>query len=219
MQIAFLVLALIVCTASAGGDVSLTPSNWDEMTSGKTVFIKFYAPWCGHCKKLAPDWKKLMAEFNDSKTMLVADVDCTAEGKPLCEANSVQGFPTLKWGDPSALEAYEGARTLDALKKFATENLKPICSPKNIDLCDAEKKAEITKFQAMSVADLDTLIAAKETELSTAEETFKEAVKKLQSTYEELKAAQDETMASVKASGLGLMKSVKALGGDSKSEL
>ena len=42
---------------------------------------------------MKPDWDKLMAEFNDSPTQLVADVDCTAEGKPLCDANGVADGP------------------------------------------------------------------------------------------------------------------------------
>merc|ERR1712072_1677520 len=74
---------------------------------------------------------------------LVGDVDCTAAGKPLCDSNGVKGFPTIKYGDPSALEDYKGGRDYDALKKFADENLKPMCSPSNLDLCDDEKKAEI----------------------------------------------------------------------------
>lgn len=65
-----------------------------------------------------------MAEFEGSATQLVADVDCTAEGEPLCEENGVQGFPTLKWGDPSDLQDYQGGRSFEDLKKFATENLK-----------------------------------------------------------------------------------------------
>ena len=41
--------------------VEITPENWDEtvVNSGKSVFIKFFAPWCGHCKKLKPDWDLL----------------------------------------------------------------------------------------------------------------------------------------------------------------
>lgn len=79
---------------------------------------------CGHCKALKPDWDKLMAEFEGSATQLVADVDCTTEGQPLCDENGVQGFPTLKWGDPSDLQDYQGGRSYDDLKKFADENLK-----------------------------------------------------------------------------------------------
>merc|ERR1711977_690883 len=110
-------------------------------------------------------------------------------GKPLCEEHGVQGFPTIKWGDPSALETYEGGRDYDALKKFAKDNLKPMCSPANIDLCDdEEKKAQI----------------------KAAEDTFTEEVKKLQDHYGQLQKDKDETVANVKKSGLGLMQAVQA---------
>jgi hypothetical protein len=79
---------------------------------------------CGHCKKLKPDWDKLIEDFASSSTQLVADVDCTADGKALCDANGVKGYPTLKWGDPSDLQDYQGGRSYDDLKKFADENLK-----------------------------------------------------------------------------------------------
>ena len=79
---------------------------------------------CGHCKAIKPDWDKLIADFADSPTQLVADVDCTAEGEALCNDNGVQGFPTLKWGDPSDLQEYNGGRSYDDLKLFADENLK-----------------------------------------------------------------------------------------------
>jgi len=153
---------------------------------------------------------QLMDAFGSSATAGVYDVDCTSDGKPLCEANGVQGFPTLKWGSPDSLEAYEGARSYDALLKFAEENLKPICSPANLDLCDADKKAEIEKLSKMSGADLDKAIAEGEKKIEDAETTFKDSVKDLQKTYEGLKEAQDNAVAEVKASGLGLMKSVKA---------
>ena len=50
-------------------------------------------------------------------------------GKPLCDSNGVRGFPTIKYGSPSALEDYEGGRDFDSLKKFADENLGPSCGP------------------------------------------------------------------------------------------
>jgi len=159
---------------------------------------------------MKPDWDKLMEAFAGSATQLVADVDCTAAGKPLCDQAGVRGYPTIKWGDPTDLQDYQGGRTYDDLKKFADENLKPMCSPKNLDLCDDEKKAEIKKFQDMSVADLDAAIAAEEKKQEDAEAEFKAEVQKLQDKYSALSTEKDEKIAAVKNSGLGLMKAVKA---------
>merc|ERR1712185_567304 len=114
-----------------------------------------------------------MGEFDGSKTALVGDVDCTADGKGTCEKVGVQGYPTIKWGDPSALEDYQGGRTYDALKKFADENLKPMCSPANIDLCDGDKKKEIETLQAMSKGDLEQKVKDGEKKQKDIEETFK----------------------------------------------
>merc|ERR1719438_62690 len=173
-------------------------------------------------KKMKPAWDKLMKDFKDSKTALVADVDCTAEGKPLCDANGVQGFPTIKYGDPNALEKYEGGRDYDALKKFADENLKPMCSSGNMELCDDEQKAELNKLMEMSVEDLETAIKDGEKKIEEAEETFKTELQKLQDQYQELMKTKEDTIAEVKGSGLGRMKSVLAhrnKASDDKDEL
>jgi len=159
---------------------------------------------------MKPAWDKLAKEFADSTTAGVFDVDCTAAGKPLCDSNGVRGFPTIKYGDPNSLEDYEGGRSYDDLKSFCDENLKPTCSPANIDLCDDDKKAEIEKFSSMSAGDLDAAIAAKTEELETAEKTFKSEVEKLQKKYESLQKDKEAAMQAVKDSGLGLMKAVAA---------
>eukprot|EP00584_Thalassiosira_punctigera_P000892 CAMPEP_0172536470 /NCGR_PEP_ID=MMETSP1067-20121228/8230_1 /TAXON_ID=265564 ORGANISM="Thalassiosira punctigera, Strain Tpunct2005C2" /NCGR_SAMPLE_ID=MMETSP1067 /ASSEMBLY_ACC=CAM_ASM_000444 /LENGTH=218 /DNA_ID=CAMNT_0013321549 /DNA_START=30 /DNA_END=686 /DNA_ORIENTATION=+ len=200
--------ALLLAVAASSSATELSPANWEAETAGKTVFLKFFAPWCGHCKKLKPDWDKLMDEFSSSSTQLVADVDCTADGKPLCDANGVKGFPTLKWGDPSDLQDYQGGRSFNDLKKFAEENLKPICSVKNIDLCDGEKKALIEKYLAMDTDALEVAVAAEEKKVNDAEENFKAEVQKLQNKYTALSEEKDKIVADVKASGLGMMKSV-----------
>jgi len=161
-------------------------------------------------KKMKPAWDKLMKEYKDSATALVADVDCTAAGKPLCDANGVQGFPTIKYGDPSALEKYEGGRDFDSLKKFADENLKPMCSPSNMDLCDDDQKAELNKLMEMSLEDLEAAITEGEKKITDAEETFKTELQKLQDQYQELMKTKEDTIAEVKSSGLGRMKSVLA---------
>jgi len=96
------------------------------------------------------------------------------------------------------------------LKKFAKDNLGPTCGPANLDLCDADKKAEIAKFEAMSTADLTAEIEKKKAEIKTAEDTFSEEVKKLQDTYQQLQKDKDDKVAEVKKSGLGLMQAVQA---------
>jgi len=160
-----------------------------------------------------------MAEFDGSADRLVGDVDCTAAGKPLCDSNGVQGFPTIKFGDPNNLEDYQGGRDFDALKKFADESLGPSCGPSNLDLCDDDQKKEIEKYTSMSADELDAAIKAAEGGLTEAEETFKTEVEQLQKTYEGLMKAKDDAIAKIKASGLGMMKSVKASAGGAKEEL
>jgi len=171
---------------------------------------------------MKPDWDKLMKDFEGSETQLVADVDCTAEGKPLCDANGVRGYPTIKYGDPNSLEDYQGGRDYDTLKKFADEKLKPVCGPLNLDLCDKNKKEEIEKFLGMKEDELQKLIDDEEKKLEAAEENFKEEVQKLQEKYQELSKEKDDAIAAVKDAGLGLMKSCAAANkkkGETKDEL
>jgi len=151
-----------------------------------------------------------MAEFEGKDGVLIADVDCTAAGKPLCDEVGVKGFPTIKWGDPDNLEDYQGGRDFDALKKFADENLKPLCSPSNLDICDDDQKERIQKLLGLPMEDLEAQISEGEKKIEDAETTFQEELEKLQNSYQELMKTKDDTIASVKSSGLGLQKSVRA---------
>jgi len=108
---------------------------------------------------MKPAWDKLMSDFKGSSSSLVGDVDCTESGKDLCEKHGVQGFPTIKHGDPNDLQDYQGGRSYEDLKKFADENLGPQCGPDYMDLCAEKQKASIIKYQAMSAADLEAKIA------------------------------------------------------------
>lgn len=140
---------------------------------------------------MKPDWDKLMRNWNKGerlKTSLIADVNCEDEtSKPLCETHGVDGFPTLKWGDPSFLEDYDGERDFKSLKKFAFANLKPKCSPVNIDLCDEQKKADIAKYQAMSPEDLEAAIEEKTAVIEAKKEKIREKEEKLEEKFEEVK--------------------------------
>jgi len=158
---------------------------------------------------MKPAWDKLMEEFKDSKTAVVADVDCTVH-QDLCGKHGVQGYPTIKYGDPNNMEDYQGGRSFDDLQAFAKENLGPSCGPANLDLCDADQKKSVEDAMALSDADLDTKITDGEKALADAEDTFKSEVEKLQSKYESLMKEKDATIENVKKGGLGMLKSVKA---------
>jgi len=165
---------------------------------------------------MKPDWDKLIKAFKDDESRLVADVDCTAAGKPLCDQVGVRGYPTIKHGDPNNLEDYKGGRDFSALEKFA-KGLKPVCSPAKMDLCEPEMKEKILELQKLSAADLDKQIKEKEAEIEKAEKFFTDEVDKLQKAYQKLQEDKEATVTAVKESGLGLMKSVKAAAG--KAEL
>ena len=91
-----------------------------------------------------------MAEYEGNPSSLIADVDCTTEGKELCEKYEVRGYPSIKYGDPDDMKDYNGGRSLEDLKKFASENLGPQCGPDNMDLCSEAIKKKIKTYQELS---------------------------------------------------------------------
>ena len=66
-----------------------------QVNDGRVHFIKFYAPWCGHCKKLAPTWSELADELKHNEQVSIGQVDCT-QAQDLCKKLEVTGYPTLK---------------------------------------------------------------------------------------------------------------------------
>lgn len=167
---------------------------------------------------MKPAWDKLMAEYEAHKTTLVADVDCTTGGKDLCETVGVQGFPTIKYGDPSDLEDYQGGRDFDALKKFA-DGLGPLCSVTNLDLCSAEKKKQIEEYMAMDMKTLEKFVESKEQEMKKISSDFDTFVEGLQKQYSDGNTQKDEGIKAIKEAGLGLAKAVRASLKKGKDEL
>ncbi|CAM0143150.1 unnamed protein product [Umbelopsis sp. WA50703] len=81
---------------TAGEVIVLGGANFTQQVQDhpeRDWFIKFYAPWCGHCKTLAPIWVDL-AKTLQGKTN-IAEVDCTVD-EDICLTYGVSGFPTLK---------------------------------------------------------------------------------------------------------------------------
>ncbi|KAG7014329.1 hypothetical protein SDJN02_24506, partial [Cucurbita argyrosperma subsp. argyrosperma] len=117
---AFAALALFLSSAVADDVVVLTEENFeDEVGQDRGALVEFYAPWCGHCKKLAPDYEKLGSSFKKAKSVLIGKVDCD-EHKGVCSKYGVSGYPTIQWFPKGSLEPqkYEGPRTAEALAEF-----------------------------------------------------------------------------------------------------
>jgi len=116
-------VVLALCFAMALANVvDLTPENFDKVVDGsKGAFVEFFAPWCGHCKKLAPDWDTLGASF-EGKDVVIGKVDADAH-KELGSRFDVHGYPTLKWFPKGSTtpEEYNGGRDLESLSAFVTE--------------------------------------------------------------------------------------------------
>jgi len=95
--------------------VILSDDDFNAKTKSGTWFVKFYAPWCGHCKRLAPTWEQLATATKGSAN--IAKVDCT-QHKSTCQRFGVRGYPTLKLIKDGQVYAYSGQRTVDAFKRF-----------------------------------------------------------------------------------------------------
>jgi protein disulfide-isomerase/protein disulfide isomerase family A protein 5 len=101
-----------------GAVVHMTADYWDSFRSANPkAFVLFYAPWCGHCKAIKPDWADLSIDVKG--VMPVVAVDCT-EHASLCSKYKVEGYPTIRYFPSSSSEGevYNGGRTFDDLTAF-----------------------------------------------------------------------------------------------------
>ncbi|CAI5482116.1 unnamed protein product [Closterium sp. Yama58-4] len=105
--------------------VELNKSNFDEVIGlTDNVFVKFYTPWCGHCKRLAPDWEKVALLYRTTPDIVIAKLDCEAE-KEICQKFGVAGYPTLKFFPAQATTPRDFAeqRTLENIVAFLNKKL------------------------------------------------------------------------------------------------
>jgi protein disulfide-isomerase A6 len=122
------VVALVVAHApedKVSGVVDLTSANVDSILDGsKNVLVEFYAPWCGHCKTLAPELAQVGEAYDKAKPKdtVIAKVNCDAESA-ICQKYGVKGYPTLKWFDKGAKDPvdYDAGRTADDLVKYVNK--------------------------------------------------------------------------------------------------
>lgn len=114
--------------ADLEGDVKVVVGeSFDDIVINNTkdVLVEFYAPWCGHCKKLAPIFDDLGAKFKDNDNIVIAKMDSTANEIDVAGVD-VKGFPTLfffKGDDKKNPVQYEGGRELDNFVEYLEKNV------------------------------------------------------------------------------------------------
>ena len=89
----------------------LTDANFEEaIANNPKILVEFYAPWCGHCKSLAPEYASAATTLkNKNSDVKLAKVDATKE-KKLAEKFNIEGFPTLKFFNQGKDTEYTGGR-------------------------------------------------------------------------------------------------------------
>jgi len=143
---------LIAAPARAEDDdgvTVLTTKNFDEVVNGNEhVLVEFYAPWCGHCKKLAPEYAAAAAELKTKGSKVVlAKVDADSE-KELGTKFDVSGFPTLKWFINGKPQEYNGGRVTKDIVSWIEKHTGPAYKVIN---SNEELAAEIEAAKAAPV--------------------------------------------------------------------
>ncbi|CAG9853818.1 unnamed protein product [Phyllotreta striolata] len=107
-----------VDTQSVSGEI--TEEDFKNNIQSGIAFVKFYAPWCGHCKRLSPTWDVLRGKFSENSLVKILKVDCTLEvNKQLCNDEEVEGFPSLYlYKEGEKVSEYSGSRSLEDLYDF-----------------------------------------------------------------------------------------------------
>ncbi|CAH8354751.1 unnamed protein product [Eruca vesicaria subsp. sativa] len=107
--------------------------------SGKNVLIEFYAPWCGHCKKLAPILDEVALEFQNDPSVIIAKLDATANDIP-SDTFDVKGFPTIYFRSADGkVVLYDGSRTKEDFISFIEKN-KPASEKSSTTIKSGEHK-------------------------------------------------------------------------------
>jgi len=138
--------------------VVLTDSNFEDLVikggGGGSWLLEFYAPWCGHCKKLAPTYEKVASALKD-KGVKVGKVDCTVESG-LARRFSVRGYPTVKFVSNARVYDYKGDRSVEDFVKYSTDGFR---SGESIDMpSPSTATQQLTEETALAFTEIQKVL-------------------------------------------------------------
>ncbi|KAJ8247491.1 hypothetical protein GJAV_G00247020 [Gymnothorax javanicus] len=167
-----LILAVIAKAAWASDVLEFTDDDFDSRIGDhELILVEFFAPWCGHCKRLAPEYEAAATRLKGKVPL--AKVDCTANSN-VCGKYGVSGYPTLKiFRDGEESGPYDGPRTADGI----VSHLKKQAGPASVEIKTA---AELEKFVGDRDASVVGLFADGG---STAQAEFLKAASALRESY------------------------------------
>ncbi|KAL1493457.1 hypothetical protein ABEB36_011505 [Hypothenemus hampei] len=167
MYLLYLVCGLLIssCAWAREEDVlEFGDSDFDaKIAEHETALVMFYAPWCGHCKRLKPEYAKAAEDLirNDPPVALVK-VDCTEAGKDTCSKNSVSGYPTLKiFRNGEYSQDYNGPREAAGIVKYMKAQVGPASR-------ELKSIADFEKFLAQAKESVVVGFFEKESDLKAA---------------------------------------------------
>ncbi|KAK9764406.1 protein disulfide-isomerase precursor [Basidiobolus ranarum] len=136
-----LLSAPLLAYAEDSDVLTLTKDSFNSVVDPeKLMLVEFYAPWCGHCKALAPEYEKAATSLKEQQVKL-AKVDCTVE-MDLCQEFEVTGYPTLKVFREGSPSEYNGPRKSDGIVSYMKKQTLPALSQVTVDSIDSFKDSD-----------------------------------------------------------------------------
>ncbi|ALC48885.1 prtp [Drosophila busckii] len=145
---------------NVGKVVDLNEDSFAKHVSSGNHFVKFFAPWCSHCQRLAPTWEELAGELKAEPTVTISKIDCT-QFRSICQDFEVKGYPTLLWiEDGKKIEKYAGSRDLPTLKTYVEKMLGSPSDSNEIKDADKQPKEEVKKQNVLQLSGEDEFTKA-----------------------------------------------------------